>query len=637
MPAKLLRSRRFLPLFLAQTLGALNDNMFKNALVVLVIFSAAGGGPAMVAAAGGVFILPYALFSALAGQLADKYDKSRLIRLTKLCEVALMVLAALGFLTGSLALLFAVLFGLGVQATFFGPLKYGILPDHLGERELVDGNARIEAGTFGGILAGTIAGGAIILLPHGAELVSVAGLLVAVAGAVAGFAVPPARAASRGLVIGWNPWRQTIDLIAQARTRRGVWLAIRGLSWFWTVGATMLTEFPVLARDRFAADGHVVTLLLAMFATGVGVGSWLVARLLQGEVSARHVPFAALLLSVFIADFAWVCAGVSPATGWTGVGAMLQAPRAWRALADLFLIAMCGGAFSVPLYAILQEWSDPARRARVIAANNVLNAGFIVLGAVAIAVLDAAGVSAPGVLAITAGLNLVVAAMICRLLPQEVLRSAMRWYFSAFHGVELRGLENVAAAGERVVIVANHLGFADFCLLAAFLPGQPTFAVSLQMTRTWWARPFLAAVEVFAVDLANPFAARAMVRAVQSGRRLVIFPEGRLTDTGSLMKVYEGAGMVADRAAATILPVRIDGLHFSRLSRTRGKPWLRWFPRLTMTILPPATLQVPDGLPGRVRRRAVGAALQDVMSHAAFAATPTGTSLFAALLAARSR
>jgi MFS family permease len=409
-----LRSRRFLPLFLTQTLGALNDNLFKNALVVLVIFSATGGGPAMVAAAGGVFILPYALFSALAGQLADKYDKARLIRLTKLCEVALMVAAAVGFLSGSVALLFAVLFGLGVQATFFGPLKYGILPDHLAERELVDGNARIEAGTFGGILAGTIVGGAIILLPHGAALVSAAGLLVALAGAAAGFAVPPARAAAPDLAIGWNPWRQTIDLVAQARTQRGVWPAILGLSWFWTVGATLLTEFPVLARDRFAADGHVVTLLLAMFATGVGAGSWLIARLLRGEVSARHVPLAALLLTIFIADFAWVCMGVSPDTGWSDVPAMLRAPRAWRALADLFLIAMCGGAFSVPLYAILQERSPPAWRARMIAANNVVNAAFIVGGAVAVAALDALGVPAPGVLAMTAALNLAVTVVIQR-------------------------------------------------------------------------------------------------------------------------------------------------------------------------------------------------------------------------------
>jgi acyl-[acyl-carrier-protein]-phospholipid O-acyltransferase/long-chain-fatty-acid--[acyl-carrier-protein] ligase len=414
-PSVLLRSRRFLPLFVAQTLGALVDNLFKNALVVLVIFSATGGGQTLVAAAGGVFILPYALFSALAGQLADKYDKARLIRIAKLCEVALMGVAGAGFLTGSVVLLFVVLFGLGVQATFFGPLKYAVLPDHLAPGELVGGNARIEAGTFGGILAGTIAGGAIILLPHGAVLVSACGLALSMLGAAAAFAMLPAPSSAPGLVVGWNPWRETLVLVAQARGQRGVWLAIMGLSWFWVVGATLLAEFPVLARDRFGADGHVVTLLLAMFATGVGVGSAAVAALLKGEVSARHVPWAALLLSVFIADFAWVTAGVTPESGWTGVSAMLHAPMAWRALADLFLIAACGGAFSVPLYSILQEWSEPAFRARTIAANNVMNACFIVAGAGAIALLDAAGMSAPAVLAVTAVLNLPVVVLMVRL------------------------------------------------------------------------------------------------------------------------------------------------------------------------------------------------------------------------------
>jgi acyl-[acyl-carrier-protein]-phospholipid O-acyltransferase/long-chain-fatty-acid--[acyl-carrier-protein] ligase len=421
----LVLSARFLPLFVTQLLGALNDNLFKNALVVYAIFHAGGAGPLLVAAAGGVFIAPYALFSATAGQLADRHDKSRLIRITKLWEVGLMLAAAVGFLTGSIGWLMAVLFGLGVQATFFGPLKYGILPDHLRREEIVAGNAWIEAGTFVGILVGTIAGGLLILPVSGRALVALAGVLVALLGVAAAFSVPRAPAAAPELRIGWNVARETWALLRRARTNRPVWLAFLGLSWFWTLGATFLAEFPVLAERNFAAQGEVITLLLTMFALGVGAGSMLVSRLLAGEISARYASVAAAALSLFGADFAWVCLGIDPAAGWHTIGAMLAKPMAWRALADLFLVAACGGAFSVPLYAIVQEWSDTAQRARMIAANNVLNALCMVAGAGVLAGLAAAGLGAPVILLIAVALNAVVAFAAWHIVRRGRARSAI--------------------------------------------------------------------------------------------------------------------------------------------------------------------------------------------------------------------
>ena len=413
MTTALLRTRRFLPLFLTQALGALNDNLFKNALVVLVVFRMAEGGPALVALAGGVFILPYALFSSLAGQLADRFDKSRLIRITKLFEAALMALAAWGFLTAQVPALFAVLFGLGVQAAFFGPLKYGILPDHLAEDELVRGNALIEAGTFGAILAGTIAGGALIGLRSGPEIVAVAGLAVAALGVVAAFMVPPAAPADPGLRLGWNVARETWRLLRAARANPPVWLSILGLSWFWTVGATFLAEFPVMAKQDFHADNTVVTLLLAGFAVGVGAGSILAGRLLRGEISARHVPPAALLLSLFTFGFAYL-AGQPGASQWSTPAAMLGSPDGAAALTCLLGAAACGGVFSVPLYAIMQDRAAKAQRARMIAANNVLNAASMVAGAGVIAGLAALGVRPASVLMAMGGLNLLVAASFYR-------------------------------------------------------------------------------------------------------------------------------------------------------------------------------------------------------------------------------
>ena len=627
----LLRGRRFLPLFLTQALGALNHNLFKNALVVLVLFRASEGGAPLVALSGGLFILPYALFSALAGQLADRHDKSRLIRATKALEVALMALAAAGFLLGSVPLLMAVLFGLGTQGAFFGPLKYGILPDHLAERELVQGNALVEAATFGGILLGTIAGGILVGLPGGPALVSAAGLLIALGGLTAALFIPPTAAAAPGLRPGWNIWRETADLVRAARGNREVWLAVLGLSWFWTMGATLIAEFPVLAKQDFGADNRLVTLLLTCFAVGVGMGSLLASRLLRGEISARHVPPAAALLSVFVWAFAALASG-GAASGWHTPGAMLASPPGVLALLCLVGAAVCGGVYSVPLFALLQERSEPSRRARTVAANNVVNAAAMAAGAGVVAGLTALGVSAPTILSLAALLNLGVAVLVCGLLPQDSWRALFRLYFRLFHRVQVSGLEHLEAAGESAVVVANHTSFLDGCLLGAYLPGRPVFAVDTHIARRWWARPFLAPVDVLTVDPANPYAARGMVHLVRAGHRLVVFPEGRITRTGGLMKVYDGAALVADRAGAPVVPVRIDGLHFTPFSRMGGKLRRRPFARVRLTVSPPVRLDADPALQGRARRRALGTAMQDLMARVEFETRPLDRSLFAALL-----
>lgn len=630
----LLFSRRLGPLLATQTLGAINDNLFKNALVVLVLFHAGAGGPALVAAAGGVFILPYVLFSALAGQIADRFEKRRTIVFVKLAEVGLMALAAAGFWLGSTPMLFAVLFGLGVQATFFSPLKYSILPSHLAEHELVAGNGLIEAGTFLGILGGTIAGGGLFLLPGGPLIVSVAGLVIAVAGVAAAWAIRPAASSAPELRIGWNVVRETGLLVRTARKNRAVWLSLLGLSWFWVVGATLLAELPTVVRDDLGAEGHVVTLMLAFFSVGVGAGSVLCSRILKGEVTARYVPFAAIGLSVFTFDFAHA---IVHGQGLVDVRAVLTSLAGWRILVDLLLLAACGGLYSVPLYAIMQERSAPGERARVIAANNVVNAVAMAAAAGLTAVLALRGVTPVAVLVMTAAANLAVACWIVRILPQETLRAVFQWYFRRFHGVDVAGMENLPGESQRAVFVVNHQSFLDGCFVAAFLPGSPVFAVNIHTARKWWAKPLLAAVRNFPVDPANPFSTKTMVRAVRDGQKLVVFPEGRITRTGALMKVYEGAGMVADKSGAVVVPVRIDGLQYSKLSRMEGRAPSRWFPRLSLTVLPAVSMEVEAGLAGRRRRHAVGSLLQGVMEQSGFAVADTGRTLFGALLDAQAR
>ncbi|MES2713261.1 MAG: MFS transporter, partial [Pseudomonadota bacterium] len=414
----LLRTRRFLPLFVTQTCGALNDNLVKNAIAILALMRMAEAGPAFVAMLGGVFIAPYVLFSGLAGEIADSHDKARMIRWTKALEVALMTGAAIGFATGSFAVLVVVLFGLGVQATLFSPLKYGLLPQHLREEELVAGNGLIEAGTFSGILVGTIAGGALIGLETGPLIVAGLGVALAGLGFVLALRIPAAPPAAPGLRIDWNIWRSSRALITMARPNRPVWLSILGLSWFWTLGATVLSALPVIAQTSLRGDNSVATLLLTIFAVGVGVGSVLCAKLLKGEVSARYVPFAAIAISIGCADLAFTCfsiEGGAPLASWTAV---LGAPIGWRLLLDLLLLAVGGGLYSVPLYAIIQERSGEGATSRMIAANNVVNALAMVAAAVLTSALIAAGVSFEVILLAT-GSEVEIAAEIQRRLEEQ--------------------------------------------------------------------------------------------------------------------------------------------------------------------------------------------------------------------------
>jgi acyl-[acyl-carrier-protein]-phospholipid O-acyltransferase/long-chain-fatty-acid--[acyl-carrier-protein] ligase len=405
----LLQTRRLWPLALTQSCGAVNDNLVKNAMVVLGLFQLGIGGTGLSALAGALFIAPYVLLSATAGQLADRFAKPRVIVAYKLAEVLLMAAAAAALLTESVPGLLVVLTGLGIQATLFGPVKYGVLPEHLADDELVAGNGVIEATTFLSIVAGTVAGGALFLLPSGTAWVSLVGLALAVLGLWSAMQIPAVPPADPSLHISPNIIGETWRITRHAAAVRTIWFAVLSLSWFWTMGATLMTEFPVIARDTLHSDGTVLTLLLTVFAVGVGVGSMQSARLLRGDVSARLVPFAGIGISIFCWDFA--SAASSAGTIATAATA-LSTLAGWRMIIDLFLLAACGGVFSVPLYAIIQDRAAPTERARMVAANNIMNALFMVAGAAATAGAAAIGCDAPQFLRLAAVANLVVACWI---------------------------------------------------------------------------------------------------------------------------------------------------------------------------------------------------------------------------------
>ncbi|HLY44594.1 MAG TPA: acyl-[ACP]--phospholipid O-acyltransferase [Stellaceae bacterium] len=638
---RLLAARRFLPLFATQTLGAFEDNLFKSAFIMLVTYSTALHSPfapgALAAIAGGALIAPFFLFSATAGELADRFERSRLLQVLKAAELATVLAAIAALLFDSLALCLLALFALGAQATFSSPVRYSLLPQHLAPGELVNGNALLEGGTFLAILFGTIAGGIAVAVDHGTAAASLLLALCAGLGLGASFFLPRAPAPSPGLRLSRNLLAATLGILGQARQRRDVWLAILGASWFWLVGAVFLTQIPSFAKETLGAGSGVVTLFLAAFSIGVGAGSVLCGRLMGGEVSARYVPLAALGMAAFSLDLALASEGaVAPAGGpLLGIAGFLMRPIGIRIFLDLTLIAVSGGVFVVPLYAIIQRRSEEAARARVIAAGNIMNALYMSAAAGATAALLAAGFHTPDLYLTIAIVNFGVALWICRLLPQDTLRMLARIALRLAYRVEVKGLEHLAAAPERLVIVPNHVSYLDGPLIAAFLPGYPMFAIDTAQAARWWVRPLLAGAEIYAMDPTRPFATKALIKAVQAGRQCVIFPEGRLNVTGgALMKIYDGPALIADKAEAAILPVRIDGVEATPFSRLGGRLRRRWFPKVRITLYEPRRLAIPPQLRGRVRRHRAGLMLYDAMSET-MARRPHSASLWGALLAAR--
>lgn len=642
---ELLSKRRFLPLFLTQFLGAFNDNAFKNAVAVLITYRLAVqtgiNSGVLVTLATALFVLPFLLFSAIAGQLSDKYEKSRLICLIKFSEVFIMLIAIIGLFTSSVMnsvfLLMLVLFLLGVQMAFFGPLKYAILPDHLHEDELVSGNALIEAGTFIAILIGSILGGSVILNYAGILTISILILGVALTGWASSFFIPKAEAPAKDLQIRYNIFSQTWEILRYSAQSESVFLCILGISWFWLVGATFLTQLPVFTKDVIGAEQGTYTLFLTIFSVGIAIGSMLCNRLLKGKVHATYVPLAALGMTLFMVDLFYTSQFIVPhnTASLMPITQFLMTAYGWHIATDLLLISVCGGIYTVPLYALLQVRSEKNHRARTIASNNVMNALFMVLATMFAMGMFALHFSVTQVFLVIAIANGLVALYICKLLPAILLKSLIRGIFKILYRAEINGLENFSRAGDFVLVVANHTSFLDAALIAVFLPEKITFAINTLIAQKWWIKPILKLVEVHTIDPANPMAVKKMIALIRSGKKCVAFPEGRITVTGSLMKIYEGPGMIAEKSGAQILPLRIDGAQYTYFSRLKGKVRIHPFPKITLTVLEPYTLTTPVGMKGRARRHYNGLKLYDVMSEMLFKSTKQQLTLFQSLLDAR--
>jgi acyl-[acyl-carrier-protein]-phospholipid O-acyltransferase/long-chain-fatty-acid--[acyl-carrier-protein] ligase len=637
MFSQLMSSRRFAPLFWSQLLAALNDNLLKNALAMLVVYRLAmENGPAIGTLAGAALILPFFLFSALAGQYADKYDKAKVAARVRLMEIPIAVLAAAGFLIPSVPVLFVALILFGTLSAFFGPVKYGLLPTHLEVKELPAGNALIEGATFTAILLGTIGGN----LASGGEreiwLVAGAIVVISIFGWLCARLIPPAPSTVPDLAVDKNIVTSTGTLLKDLRSDKRIWQGALITSWFWLVGAVVLALLQNLIPQALNGSPAVYTLALFTFAIAVALGSIAAARASKNRPNLALVPIGALLMGLFLIDLALLASTLTPAPRAIGVSETLRSFTGIHMLIDLAGVAFAGGLYIVPSFAAVQAWSPVERRSRVIAGCNVLSAAFMTMAGLAIAALQFEKIP---ISLLYAGLglsNLIVVALVLRAWGAEGVKDVGVFLFRTFFNLEVKGLENLPKPGGKAIIAPNHVSLLDAGLMRALLPSQAIFAVDTGMANTWWVKPFLKLAKSYAIDPSRPLGMRHLIQEVKDGSSLVIFPEGRLTVTGGLMKVYDGTAMIADKADAPVVPVRIDGLersHFGYLSKAQTKK--AWFPKTTVTILPPVKLKIDPTLRGKQRRLAAGAALQDVMTDSAVLTTPIDQTLFEALVLAR--
>jgi 1-acyl-sn-glycerol-3-phosphate acyltransferase len=587
----LLRERRFLPFFLVQFLGAGNDNLFKFAFTVLATYSAAewGGMDSRSAGAviGAVFILPYVLFSATAGQLADKFPRDALIRMVKNAEIAIMLLVAAGFLLQWVPALFAGVFLMGLHSTVFGPAKYAYLPQHLREQELTGGNGLVEMGTFVAILLGTMAGGALVSIGAGGPAaVALVSIGIAVAGRVAAGFVPSSPAPDPALRINWNPFTETWKNLLHARGNRTVFLSMMGISWLWFFGSVFLTTFTGFARDVLGGDAHVVTMLLAVFSVGIGAGSLMCERLSGHKVEIGLVPFGSIGMTLFAVDLYFATAGLAaePGAPLGGIGAFLASATSWRVMIDLFLLAMFGGFYSVPLYALIQTRCEPTHRARVIAANNILNALFMVVAAGMIAGLTHAGLSLPQVYLVTGLMNAAVALFIFRLVPEFLMRFIAWLLVHVVYRVDVEGLENIPDEGP-VVVVCNHVSFVDAVVIMGMVRRPVRFVMDHRIFRVPVLRFVFLTSRCIPIAPAREDAAMMeaafdeVARGLAAGDVIGIFPEGAITRDGELAAFRPGTSRILARTPVPVVPLALRGLWGSYFSRIEGAAMTRPFRR----------------------------------------------------------
>ncbi|MEZ8143923.1 MFS transporter [Enterovibrio sp. FF113] len=580
----LLTQRRFLPYFVTQAFGAFNDNVYKNVLLILVAFAAPGAlgvsTNLFINLAAGLFILPFFLFSAFAGELADKYEKSQFIRIVKLVEIAIMSLAAVAFIFESYMLLLFLLFLMGTQSAFFGPVKYALLPQTLKSNELVSGNALVETGTFLAILLGTIVAGVIANQSDAKYLAAFSVILFAALGYLSARYIPKASAGNPSLKIRFAPVRQMKTTMSIAHKDKVVLQSILGISWFWFLGASYLTQFPNYAKLYLGGNEASVSFLLTLFSIGIALGSLLCDKLSGHRIEPGIVPIGALGLTVFGAHLMLSTPDVAPHTD-TFLG-FISEPSLWWVFIDLLFIGVFGGIFIVPLYAMMQSRAEETERSQVIAANNIYNSLFMVVSAIlAIVLLGVIELSIPAFFFTLAMMNLAVALYVGKQVPVFALRFII-WVLShSVYRVQHKNLQHIPEQGG-ALLVSNHVSYVDALLLAGACPRPIRFVMDEDYYHLPVLHYFFRTTRVIPIKLTSGSircALNQVKQQLEAGELVCIFPEGQLTSDGDMQPFKRGIDLILKQTPVPVIPIALKGLWGSYFSREGGRALLK-FPRL---------------------------------------------------------
>ena len=588
----LFKQRRFLPYFITQFLGAFNDNVFKNALIIIFTYhlvSESSGSSILVNIAALVFILPFFLFSSFAGQLADKYEKSGLIRKIKWFEVVIMLIGCLGLYLQSMSVLLVVLFLMGVQSAFFGPIKHSILPQHLERSELLGGNALVESGTFLAILLGTILGGILAAQPQYVTSVSIAIVFFAVMGRTAAQWIPPAKPAQPDLVIDRNPINSTKSIFSELLGNHSNFLTALGIAWFWFFGASFLTQFPAFSRDLLNGDAYVATLLLAMFSIGIGLGSFLCSKWSNNRVEIGIVPFGAIGMTVFALMIGFADVPASEETR-SAMG-MLSSWGTLKVLLALLGLATCGGLFIVPLYSHLQVNTPDEYRSRNIAASNIMDALFLILSAVFAIFCFSIGVSIQNLFVIVALMNIAIALFIFLRAPEFILRMGAWLLVHSLYRIGKQDLKNIPREGP-ALLICNHISFVDPVILGAIVDRPVRFVMYHKIYELPIAHHLFKQAKAIPIasakadpDLLNK-AYDDIADTLENGELVCIFPEGGLTPDGDIKAFKRGTEKILARTPVPVVPMALQGLWGTWFSRAGGhamKGWPRnWLKKITL-------------------------------------------------------
>ncbi|MEC7030940.1 MAG: MFS transporter [Pseudomonadota bacterium] len=625
---ELMSKRKFLPLFITQMLGALNDNILRGAITIYLSYRLVDSPENAMFWANmstAMFLIPTLIFSAISGELADKYKKTYILRGVKLAEIAIVLYTSYLFITGNASpfSLVACIFLMGTHTAVFGPAKFAYLPEYLESDELLPANGLIEASTFTAVALGAGLSTLIGMESYGIQIIASLMLPVAIIGWLSSLLIPENRPQNPDLVIRKNPLLSIQEKIDYCSSRPEIWIPILGISWFWVIGMVHMTNLANYVKYTLRYDVYVVGLLNGIFTIGIAAGSILCNKLLRGEIHTRLVPLSLLLVSIF--GFHLYSGSTSPVSEGmeASITQFLSSFNNYRIMLDMLGLSLFSGIFVVPLYAILQKNSPSTDCAQVIATSNIVGALFMISGTViSVFLTTVMKLSVAQLFFVVSIFNLGLSMYLLKILPFKTIKPYAARLFKWFFRVEVSGLEHFNSSSQRLVVIANHVSFLDVVFLALFLPGEYIFAVDTGIAKRWFVKIVRSFVEAYEIDPTNPVRIKTIAKQIKAGKRCIIFPEGRLTNTGSLMKIYDGTAAIVSLSKANIMPIHLSGLKYSIFSRLKGIFRLRLRTPVKISILPSFSLDTSSDLNSKELRAKHVDQIHQALSHGQYIGEP---------------